>query len=136
MSPTIAYRGYATAKLHSERTLGSGASTPRRELSHSRLLYAGPQVALIGTASSETIAAVDRSVVPGHERHARDAAAFRADTFMHLPLTVAFPPPSGAALLAAPRFMHEAFFLVEFLLASSKRKRLAALHANYRPILG
>ena len=55
---------------------------------------------------------------------------------MHLPLTVAFAATGRAALLAAPRLMHEAFFLIEFLLASSKRKRLAALHANYRPILG
>jgi len=55
---------------------------------------------------------------------------------MHLPLTVAFAATGRAALLAAPRFMHKAFFLIELLLTSSKRERLAAPHANYRPILG
>lgn len=91
---------------------------------------------LIGASVGKAIAAIDRTVITRRKRYARDTAALCAYTFMHLPLAVTFASSRRTAFLTAARFMHEAFFPIEFLLASRKDERLVALHADYRPILG
>jgi hypothetical protein len=81
----------------------------------------------------ETLAAIDRTIIPGLERNLAGSAAVCADCIVHLTLTTAVAGVLLAcvtACLAALGFVLETAFRIKFLFTGSENEFLTAVSAN------